>query len=139
MIGNIYSKLQWKIIVLTLIVTFTPLLLLGVIIYRQFANMYTEKIKEQIRFRAESRADAVDLFLTERTAILGAIADTDSLLAMTDEANLAHKLTVMNLRAGAFVDLGVIDHTGIILHPLVAALGDDLSPALVHAEEAVFE
>ena len=112
MIRNLYSKLQWKIIVLTLIVTFTPLLLLGVIIYSQFANMYTEKIKEQIRFRAESRADAVDLFLTERTAILGAIADTDSLLAMTDEANLAHKLTVMNLRAGAFVDLGVIDHTG---------------------------
>ena len=112
MIRNLYSKLQWKIIILTLIVTFTPLLLLGVIIYRQFANMYTEKIKEQIRFRAESRADAVDLFLTERTAILGAIADTDSLLAITDEANLSHKLTVMNLRAGAFVDLGVIDHTG---------------------------
>jgi two-component system NtrC family sensor kinase len=112
MIRNIYSKLQWKIIVLTLLVTFTPLLLLGVIIYRQFANMYTEKIKEQIRFRAESRADAVDLFLTERTAILGAIADTDSLRDITDEAVLAHKLTVMNLRAGAFVDLGVIDHTG---------------------------
>lgn len=112
MIRNIYSKLQWRIIVLTLLVTFTPLLLLGVIIYRQFANMYTEKIKEQIRFRAESRADAVDLFLTERTAILGAIADTDSLRDMTDEAVLAHKLTIMNLRAGAFVDLGVIDHTG---------------------------
>jgi two-component system NtrC family sensor kinase len=109
---NIYSRLQWKIIALTLLVTFTPLLLLGVIIYRQFAQMYTEKIKEQIRFRAESRADAVDLFLTERTAILGAIADTESLHAMTDEGNLAHKLTVMNLRAGAFVDLGIIDHTG---------------------------
>jgi two-component system NtrC family sensor kinase len=112
MIGNIYSKLQWKIIVLTLIVTFTPLLLLGVIIYRQFANMYTEKIKEQIRFRAESRADAVDLFLTERTAILGVIADTDSLLAMNEEADLAHKLTIMNQRAGAFVDLGIIDQNG---------------------------
>lgn len=112
MVRNIYSRLQWKIIVLTLLVTFTPLLLLGVIIYRQFAQMYTEKIQEQIRFRAESRADAVEVFLTERTAILGAIADTDSLHAMTDENNLAHKLAVMNLRAGAFVDLGVIDHTG---------------------------
>ena len=110
--GNIYSRLQTKIIVLTLLVTFTPLLLLGVIIYRQFANMYTEKIKEQIRFRAESRADAVDLFLTERTAILGVIADTDSLLAMNEEADLAHKLTVMNQRAGAFVDLGIIDQSG---------------------------
>jgi two-component system NtrC family sensor kinase len=112
MLSNIYSRLQWKIITLTLLVTFTPLLLLGVIIYRQFAQMYTEKIKEQIRFRAESRADAVDLFLTERTAILGAIADTDGLLAMTDEGNLTRKLDIMNLRAGAFVDLGVIDHTG---------------------------
>jgi two-component system NtrC family sensor kinase len=112
MTRNIYTKLQGKIIVLTLIVTFTPLLLLGVIIYRQFAQMYTEKIKEQISFRAESRADAVDLFLTERTAILGAIADTDSLQEMTDEAVLAQKLSIMNLRAGAFVDLGVIDHTG---------------------------
>ncbi len=112
MIRNIYSKLQWKIIVLTLLVTFTPLLLLGVIIYRQFANMYTEKIKEQIRFRAESRADAVDLFLTERTAILGVIADTDSLLAMNHEAELAYKLTIMNQRAGAFVDLGIIDQDG---------------------------
>jgi len=112
MVRNIYSSLQWKIIILTLIVTFTPLLLLGVIIYRQFAQMYTEKIKEQICFRAESRADAVDLFLTERTAILGAIADTDSLEAMTDETNLAHKLAVMNRRAGAFVDLGIIDQAG---------------------------
>ncbi|HWR91003.1 MAG TPA: ATP-binding protein, partial [Desulfobacterales bacterium] len=112
MIRNIYSKLQWKIIVLTLLVTFTPLLLLGVIIYRQFANMYTEKIKEQIRFRAESRADAVDLFLTERTAILGVIADTDSLLAMNHESELAYKLTIMNQRAGAFVDLGIIDQNG---------------------------
>jgi two-component system NtrC family sensor kinase len=112
MIRNIYSKLQWKIIVLTLLVTFTPLLLLGVIIYRQFANMYTEKIREQILFRAESRADAVDLFLTERTAILGVIADTDSLLAMNSEADLAHKLTIMNQRAGAFVDLGIIDQNG---------------------------
>jgi len=112
MTRTLYSKLQWKIVVLTLIVTFTPLLLLGVVIYRQFAQMYTEKIKEQIRFRAESRADAVDLFLTERTAILGAIADTDSLRDMTDEAILSHKLAVMNLRAGAFVDLGVIDRNG---------------------------
>jgi two-component system NtrC family sensor kinase len=112
MLRNIYSRLQWKIISLALLVTFAPLLLLGVIIYRQFAHMYTEKIKEQIRFRAESRADAVDLFLTERTAILGAIADTDSFQAMTHEGNLAHKLTIMNLRAGAFVDLGIIDHTG---------------------------
>ncbi len=110
--GNIYSRLQTKIIVLTLLVTFTPLLLLGVIIYRQFADMYIDKIREQIRNRSENQAASLDLFLKERTAILGAIADTHSFQTMTNEDNLARKLVVMNLRAGAFVDLGVIDHTG---------------------------
>ena len=109
---NIYSRLQWKIISLTLLVTFTPLLLLGLIIYRQFAGMYTEQIREQIRYRAEFQAEALDLFLKERTAILGTIADTHSFQTMIAEENLARKLAVMNLRAGAFVDLGVIDHTG---------------------------
>jgi len=110
--GNIYSRLQTKIIALTLLVTFTPLLLLGVIIYRQFADMYVDKIREQIRNRSENQAASLDLFLKERTAILGAIADTHSFQSMTNEDNLARNLVVMNLRAGAFVDLGVIDHTG---------------------------
>jgi len=109
---NLYTRLQTKIILLTLLVTFTPLLLLGVIIYRQFANMYTEKIREQISYRAEFQAEALDLFLKERTAILGTIADTHGFQTMVVEENLARKLAVINLRAGAFVDLGVIDHTG---------------------------
>jgi two-component system NtrC family sensor kinase len=110
--GSIYSRLQTKIIALTLLVTFTPLLLLGVIIYRQFADMYIDKIREQIRNRAENQAASLDLFLMERTAILGTIADTQTFQSMTNAEDLARKLAVMNLRAGAFVDLGVIDHTG---------------------------
>ena len=74
--------------------------------------MYIDKIREQIRNRSENQAASLDLFLKERTAILGAIADTHSFQTMTNEDNLARKLVVMNLRAGAFVDLGVIDHTG---------------------------
>ncbi len=110
--SNIYTRLQRKIVLLTLLVTFTPLLLLGVIIYRQFAQMFTAKIQEQIRYRAESQAEALDLFLKERTAILGAIADTHSFESISDPAGLTRKLAVINLRAGAFVDLGVIDQTG---------------------------
>jgi two-component system NtrC family sensor kinase len=112
MVSTIYSRLQWKIITLTLLVTFTPLLLLGVIIYRQFSDMYVDKIREQIRIRAENQAGSLDLFLIERTAILGAIADTHSFQTLIEEENLARMLAVMNLRAGAFVDLGVIDQAG---------------------------
>ncbi len=109
---SIYSKLQHKIIIITLLVSLAPLLILGVTIYYQFAKMYTDKILEQIRYRAQAQAEAVDLFLKERTAILGAMADTHSFAEMTDGKNLSQTLMMMNLHAGAFVDLGVIDHQG---------------------------
>ena len=112
MFADIYTRLQWKIILLTLLVTFTPLFLLGIIMYKQFAGLYTEKVREQISVRALAQAEALDLFLKERTAILGVIAETHGFQAVVSDENLARKLDVMNRWAGAFVDLGVIDADG---------------------------
>jgi len=108
----IYRKLQQKIITLTLLVAFTPLLILGITMYHQFANTSREKTDEQIRYRARSQAEAVDRFLKERTAILGSMVDTHSFKEMTDEGNLSRIFEIMNSRCGAFVDLGVIDQNG---------------------------
>jgi len=107
-----YLTLQRKIIFITLLVSFTPLILLGATIYYQFARMYKDKIEEQIKYRARAQAEAVDLFLKERTAILSVMADTHSFRNMVQEENLSKIFEVMNFRAGAFVDLGVIDSTG---------------------------
>ena len=93
-------------------VSLAPLVVLGATIYHQFARMYEEKIEEQITYRACSQAEAVALFLKERTAILCAMADTHTLSDMADEENLANIFEVMNTRAGAFVDLGVISNSG---------------------------
>lgn len=109
---SIYTNLQKKITAITLVVSFAPLLILGSTIYYQFARTCKEKIAEQIRYRASAQAEAVELFLKERTAILSAMADTHSFQDMIDEKNLSNIFKVMNLRAGAFVDLGVIDNAG---------------------------
>jgi len=109
---SLYTALQRKIILITLVVSFAPLVLLGGIIYYQFARMYGLKLEEQSLYRAMSQAEAVDLFLKERTAILGAMADTHSYRDLTSEKNLSLLFQVMNLRAGAFVDLGVINNAG---------------------------
>ncbi len=109
---TLYTKLQKKIIIITLVVSLTPLVVLGGTIYHQFARMIEEKIEEQIRYRASAQAEAGELFLKERTAILGAMADTHTLWDMRDEKNLAYIFEVMNARAGAFVDLGVISNSG---------------------------
>ncbi|MFO7557256.1 MAG: ATP-binding protein [Desulfobacterales bacterium] len=109
---NVYSNLRKKIIALTLIVSFTPLLILGLTIYYQFEKLSREKTEGQIRYRAQAQAEAVDLFLKERTAILSAMADTHLFQEMTDEKRLSYIFEVMRNRAGAFVDLGVIDDKG---------------------------
>ncbi len=108
----VYKKLARKIITLTLIVSFAPLFLVGATMYNKFARVYKHKAEEQIKYRASAQAEAVDLFLKERTAILGAIVDTLSFNDMIDEKRLMRTLELMNLRAGAFVDLGVIDGAG---------------------------
>lgn len=110
--SSIYIKLQRKIIAATLLVSLAPLILLGVTIYCQFARIYKEKIEEQIEYRAVAQAEALDLFLKERTAILSAMADTHSFDYMTTRSNLNAIFQVINSRAGAFVDLGVIDNGG---------------------------
>ena len=109
----LYRTLQRKIITLILIVSFAPLITLGATLYYQFENTYRQNIDEQIRYRAQAQAEAVDLFLKERTAILNAMADTHALEEMIDEGNLSRIFEVMNYRAGAFVDLGVIDNKGL--------------------------
>jgi|LGOV01.1.fsa_nt_gb two-component system NtrC family sensor kinase len=108
-----YLQLQRKIILITLSVAFTPLIILGATIYYQFSGMYKDKIEEQIKYRAETHAESVDLFLKERTAILAAMADIHTLQDLTDEKNLLRIFKIMNTRAGAFVDLGVIDNKGL--------------------------
>jgi two-component system, NtrC family, sensor kinase len=109
---RLYRNLQRKIITWTLVVSLAPLLILGATLYYQFENTCREKTREQISYRAQAQAEAVDLFLKERTAILNAMADTHSFEHMIEKKNLARIFDVMNARAGAFVDLGIIDSNG---------------------------
>ncbi|MBL7175430.1 MAG: sensor histidine kinase [Desulfobacteraceae bacterium] len=109
---SIYKNLQRKIIFITLLVSFAPLIILGAAIYYQFARMYEDKIQEQIRYRASSQTEAVDLFLKERIAVLSAAAQSHSCYDLSDEKHLSHIFSLMNLRGGAFVDLGIIDDDG---------------------------
>lgn len=107
-----YANLQRRIIAITLLVSLAPLIVLGISMYYQFAKTSKHHTELQIRYRAQAQAEAVDLFLKEHTAIIGAIADTSSFNEIIDETKLSRIFEVINTRAGAFVDLGVIDTKG---------------------------
>jgi two-component system NtrC family sensor kinase len=109
---KIYGSLQKKIIIITLIVSLTPLLVLGGTIYYQFDQMYKSKIEDHMRYRARVQSNTIELFLKERVAILQAMADSHSYNYLINQENLARVFQIMNLRAGGFIDLGLITSGG---------------------------
>ncbi|MDQ1330224.1 MAG: Histidine kinase, partial [Thermodesulfobacteriota bacterium] len=109
---RIYANLQKKIIFITLLVSFIPLISLSVIIYYQFAQVFRNKIEEQIEYRSRVQSNAIELFLKERTAILLAMADTYSFDYLAEKNNLDNIFQIMNHRVGGFIDLGLIDDAG---------------------------
>ena len=109
---KIYANLQRKIIFITLLVSFIPLISLSVIIYYQFTQVFRNTIEERIEYRARVQSNAIDLFLKERTAILLAMADTYTFDYLAKKNNLERVFQIMNNRVGGFIDLGLIDSTG---------------------------
>ena len=108
----IYRKLRKNIIFFTLLVSFMPLLLLGGIIYHNFAKVYQEKIEDQIKYRAISQATAIEVFLGERASILSTLVDTHDFDFLKKQENLTHIFDIIRQRTSGFVDMGIIDDAG---------------------------
>ncbi|MBC8431590.1 MAG: GHKL domain-containing protein [Desulfobacterales bacterium] len=109
---SIYKSLQRRITFIILGVAIIPLIFLGETIYYRFARTYEAKIEDQIKYRARSQSDAVEVFLRERTAILTTIVDTHMFDDLKKQENLAYLFKVISRRTDGLIDLGVIDSTG---------------------------
>ena len=109
---SIYKNFRRNIIFLTLLVSFTPLILLGGSIYYNFATVYEKKIEDQIKYRAKSQSNAVEVFLRERTAILSTLVDTHNLGYLRQQNNLSRVFDVISRRNEGLVDIGIIDKNG---------------------------
>jgi two-component system, NtrC family, sensor kinase len=107
-----YRKLNRRIVTTTLCFSFVPLFALGASMYLLFSSSYTARVMDSIRTLAENRRNAIDSFLDERIAQLNTIANTHSLDQLQDEGYLSRVLGLMQERARAFIDLGVIDGAG---------------------------
>jgi two-component system NtrC family sensor kinase len=107
-----YKRLRRNLIFLILLISLTPFLLLGGIVSYEYSFMVRNGLEEQVKYRARVQANAVDLYLKGRAAILSGMADLHSIDSLVEGNGLARLLQVINHRAGGFVDLGVIDDKG---------------------------
>ena len=109
---DLYRKFRRNIILFTLLVSFSPLILLGGSIYYNFAQTYEEKIEDQIIYRAKSQCNAVEVFLRERVAILSTLVDTHDFDQLKEQQNLSQIFKTITKRTDGLVDIGVIDDNG---------------------------
>ncbi len=107
-----YSKLSRRMAVASLVVAVIPLNVLGLSYFYYRNYTATEGLKEELRTRAISRASAIELFLAERTTLLEVLSHGASLAQLSNDAELASLLQIMNRRSWSFVDLGIIETSG---------------------------
>lgn len=109
-----YSDLRRDMILLTLLVSFTPLVILGAMIYQQFAKVLEDKTQSQLDQLVRTQRDAVEVFLRERTFILSTIVDTHRFEQINEQEKLSEIFQSINRRSDGLgiVDLGVIDNNG---------------------------
>ncbi|MEE4607513.1 MAG: cache domain-containing protein, partial [Desulfobacteraceae bacterium] len=132
----IYRSLRRRIMGITLVVSIAPLLTLGAVIYHQYVKVFEARIEDQIRHLARSQANAVDVFLNDRTTLLAVLVSTRSFEELGDQARLDALFDVIT-RSGdglGLVDLGVIDAAGY----QVAYAGPFALKGLDYSREAWF-
>ncbi len=93
-------------------VALIPLYTLGATIYWYFLSSYQQRTVEDLRKLAESRANAIHIFLTERTTLLKVLAASSTLEEITRPGFLEKNLDLLNQGTRSFVDLGVMDEKG---------------------------
>ena len=107
-----YQQLATRMVLTALAVALIPLYVLGAAIYIYFASAQQQSHRAELLDLAVNRANAVQLFLAERTALLEALAHTASLDRVDEPSELAGLLRILNQRQHSFVDLGVLDADG---------------------------
>lgn len=113
--GNSYYRaLTRNMILVVLIVSFTPLVLVSGIILYEFQKSYREKVYAHLAEVVEKHRQRIDSFLTERLGNIRFISNTFSFEELSKESFLQD--TLVALQQGyepVFVDVGVVNERGV--------------------------
>ncbi|OQY50182.1 MAG: hypothetical protein B6230_06810 [Desulfobacteraceae bacterium 4572_89] len=110
---SIYRTFIQKMVIITLLISFVPLTLLGYTIYYGFTKIYHQRIEQQMVARVKACARNLDFFLEERQVILSTIAKAGSLSYYNNKKHLRQLFDNINSQTGGgLIDIGVINSSG---------------------------
>ncbi len=108
-----YSRLRRNMIILGMLGTMVPLLLMAIVNYHQYQKALKGEVVQPLRALVNKTKHSFDLFLAERRSAVSFIASAYSYNELSDERTLRRVFQVMRREFGGFVDLGLIDSSGI--------------------------
>jgi two-component system NtrC family sensor kinase len=108
-----YKVLRRNMIFLMIFVTIIPLFSMAIINYMQYRKALNNEIVQPLRMLVNKTKHSFELFLAERVSAVSFIASAYSYRELADEKTLNRIFMVMKKEFGGFVDLGLIDSSGI--------------------------
>ncbi|MDY6863144.1 MAG: cache domain-containing protein, partial [Thermodesulfobacteriota bacterium] len=109
-----YQSLTRRMILIVIIVSFTPMILVSGIILGQLRRSYHEKVNAHLEELIEKHKQNIDGFLNEKLANIRFLARTFSFLELSDEHFLQDKLAMLQQEYNnVFVDIGVVNGQGV--------------------------
>jgi len=111
---NYYKSLTRKMILTIIIVSFTPLILVGSIILYRFHVSYHEKVEAHLQELVLKHKQTIDNFLKEKLGDIRSLAETFCFDELRDASFLQDRLDLLQQSFGpVFVDLGVVNSQGL--------------------------
>ena len=109
-----YRSLTRKMILIIIIVSFTPLILVGSIILYRFHVSYHEKVEAHLQELVLKHKQTIDNFLKEKLGDIRLQAETFCFDELKDVSFLEDRLEMLQQSFGpVFVDLGVVNSQGL--------------------------
>jgi two-component system NtrC family sensor kinase len=108
-----YNVLRRNMMILMIFVTVVPLVLMAAVNYHQYQTALREEIVNPLRILVNKAKHSFELFIAERLSAVSFIASAYTFDQLADENELKRIFRVMKSEFGGFVDLGLIDESGI--------------------------
>ncbi|MBU2497768.1 MAG: two-component sensor histidine kinase [Proteobacteria bacterium] len=108
-----YKSLRRNMIIIMILVTIIPLFMMALINHYQYQKALKREIIMPLRSIVNKTKHSFELFLTERLSAVSFIASAYSFKELADQETLNRIFLVMKQEFGGFVDLGLIDSSGL--------------------------
>ncbi len=108
-----YKVLRRNMILIMVLVTTVPLFLMALINYHEYQRALKQEIIVPLGVLVNKTKHSFELFLTERLSAVSFIASAYSFQELADQKTLNRIFRVMKQEFGGFVDLGLIDSSGL--------------------------